>query len=311
MSEMNNNTDGVRFFRHKGLCRYLIYSNRTGILISKDVYYLWQDNNKRWSPGNRITTLYLKELTISAIYQPVHGSEDYQVEMEVLRKEAERAIRTTKKGIPVIIGGDFNAQIGRNGIDNNGTWHNRSGRKWYELDGFITPLQDRKHVVKKVKVIRSPQSDHNAVCLTLHKNISKKHVRMNRKKHVPKSRKSINWQKLWVQENEIKYRDLTKALIEEDNQDSNWEKVQKIMLTSAEQMCGENSSNINPWMNAHETEIKNTKDKIAQALSRRINTEEGYEELLRVKREISEERKKYKNWCKKWEEDWWNELADK
>ena len=39
--------------------------------------------------------------------------------MEVLRKEAERVIRTTKKGIPFIIGGDFNAQIGRNGIENN------------------------------------------------------------------------------------------------------------------------------------------------------------------------------------------------
>ena len=97
MSEMNNNTDGIRFFRHKGQCRYFIYSNRTGILISKDVYCLWQDNNRRWSPGNRITTLYLKELAISAIYQPVHGSEDYQVEMEVLWKEAERVIRTTKK----------------------------------------------------------------------------------------------------------------------------------------------------------------------------------------------------------------------
>ena len=56
---MNNNSDGIRFFRHKGQGRYLLFSNKTGILISKDVYCLWQANNRAWSPGNRITTLYL------------------------------------------------------------------------------------------------------------------------------------------------------------------------------------------------------------------------------------------------------------
>ena len=52
-----------------------------------------------------MTTLCLKELTISAIYQPVYGTENFQVELEVLRKEAERVIRTTKTGIPFIMGG--------------------------------------------------------------------------------------------------------------------------------------------------------------------------------------------------------------
>ena len=102
---MNNNSDGIRFFRHQGQGRYLIFSNKTGILISKDFYCLWQAKNRAWSPGNRITTLYLKELTISAIYQPVHGTENHQVELEVLRKEAERVIRTTKKGYTFDYGG--------------------------------------------------------------------------------------------------------------------------------------------------------------------------------------------------------------
>ena len=62
-----------------------------------------QANNRAWSLGNRITTLYHKELTISAIYQPVHGTENYQVELEVLIKEAERVARTRKKGIPLIL----------------------------------------------------------------------------------------------------------------------------------------------------------------------------------------------------------------
>ena len=71
--------------------------SKAGILIPMDVYCLWQANNRAWSPGNGITTLYLKELTISAIYQPLYGTENHQVELEGLRKEAERVIRTTKK----------------------------------------------------------------------------------------------------------------------------------------------------------------------------------------------------------------------
>ena len=107
LSDMNNNNDVIRFFRHKAQGRYLLFSNKTGVLISKDVYCLWQANNKAWSPGNRIRTLYLKELTISATYQPVHGTENHQGELKVLRKEAERVIRTTKQGIPLIMGGDL------------------------------------------------------------------------------------------------------------------------------------------------------------------------------------------------------------
>ena len=48
-----------------------------------------------------------------------------------------------------------------------------------------------------------------------------------------------------------------------------WETEQKIILTSAEQVRGKNISNINLCLNAHEIEMKEIKDKIAQALSRR------------------------------------------
>ena len=96
--------------------------------------------------------------------------------------------------------------------------------------------------------------------------------------------------------------------------------MQQIILTAAEQVCGKNSSNINPWMNIHELDIKEMKDKIAQALRkrkfmrnllRRVNTDEGNAELLRAKRKLCNERRKYKDCCKQWEEDWWNAIADK
>ena len=87
--------------------------------------------------------------------------------------------------------------------------------------------------------------------------------------------------------------------------------MQQIMLTSAEQVCCTNYSNVNPWMNAYEIDIKEMKYKIAQVLSRRnlvrrVNTEEEREELLRIKIELSDERRRYKVSSKKWEEDLWN-----
>ena len=59
----------------------------------------------------------------------------------------------------------------------------------------------------------------------------------------------------------------------------------------------------------HEKEVKELRDKITQSLSkrhllRRVTTEEGSAELLRVKRELCYEGKKYKDCCKHWEEDW-------
>ena len=76
-------------------------------------------------------------------------------------------------------------------------------------------------MVKKIKVIRAHQSDHNAACTTLHKNIGRKLKRINKREQIPKSKKNINWQKLWIQENEIRYRESTNAKIEEDNHEMN------------------------------------------------------------------------------------------
>ena len=62
------------------------------------------------------------------------------------------------------------------------------------------------------------------------------------------------------------------------------------------------------------------KDKIPLALSKRNclrhllirgNIDEGNAELLRGKTELCNERRKYKDCRKHWEEDWWSEIADK
>ena len=74
-------------------------------------------------------------------------------------------------------------------------------------------------MVKKIEVVGTLHSDHNAVCMTLHKNIVRKIARSKRRVHGPKPRRNINWQKLWFKDNKEKYRDLTKELIDKDNQE--------------------------------------------------------------------------------------------
>ena len=64
-------------------------------------------------------------------------------------------------------------------INKRSTWYNRSVRKWYELGGFVIHLQDRKYMVQKRKVIRTTESDHNAVCMNLHKDEARKLMRKN------------------------------------------------------------------------------------------------------------------------------------
>ena len=44
-------------------------------------------------------------------------------------------------------------------------------------------------MVQKVKIVRTPQSDHIAMCMTLYKNIVKKLIRMNRREYVEKMKK--------------------------------------------------------------------------------------------------------------------------
>ena len=73
-------------------------------------------------------------------------------------------------------------------------------------------------MLKKIKVVGPLYSDHNAMCMTLRKSIARNVARRNRREDVPKPRRNINWQKLWVTENDEKYRDQTKELIKDDNQ---------------------------------------------------------------------------------------------
>ena len=54
---------------------------------------------------------------ILSIYQPLAGSDDYDRELENMRSEIERIMHTHAGKKQLLIGGDFNAHIGRDRAD--------------------------------------------------------------------------------------------------------------------------------------------------------------------------------------------------
>ena len=218
VSELNMNTDGIRSYSHEKKNMFLIHSKKTGIILSKEMYNAWQNNKRKWYPCERTTTIVLKNLVLTAVYQPVFGSDNYDEEIWKIRTEIERVMAITPKTVPLFIGGDFNAQIGRSTNNGNrstgnfglvatnqqgedlkdwlnnrdlcwvnsfffvkrrGTWYNRSHNTWHEIDGFITRINDRHLSTKKVCIQRhNLLSDHNPVVITLNKSIA---VKLNKR----------------------------------------------------------------------------------------------------------------------------------
>ena len=93
LSEMNNNSDGIRLFRYKGQGRYLLYSNKTGILISKDVYCFRQANNGAWSPGGKLEMVPTSEEIMKEMEDSAPGEDGIRLGfIKKASKELQQAV---------------------------------------------------------------------------------------------------------------------------------------------------------------------------------------------------------------------------
>ena len=139
----------------------------------------------------------VNNVKLTAVYQPVSPND---MEIDEYRKQLETAISYRKKDEMLLIGGDHNAQIGKQdnkgkertlgkfglranseaGDDvvewaenknlyivdtyfrkiNRGTWCHPRTGKWYELDYFLAKIH-RNLIIKDMKVVREDRwSDH-------------------------------------------------------------------------------------------------------------------------------------------------------
>ena len=142
----------------------------------------------RWL-SNRTACVQVNGVKVMACYSPLWKTNE--AELAEMREEVEEMLRNTPRKTFILVGGDFNANIGRivsggqnatrgifgtgeaneAGINHlewiedsglcavdsffkikkRGTWHNRFNGRWYELDGFMCRQEERARKVKRVR----------------------------------------------------------------------------------------------------------------------------------------------------------------
>ena len=113
VSELNARADGIRRYTHGGKRRYLVHSRKCGILMTENVFNVWEMQGKRWQPNDRLTMVEFSHIIVVSVYQPVRGSSGYAYELANIRTELVRQVNTVTSTKRILIGGDFNAQIGQ------------------------------------------------------------------------------------------------------------------------------------------------------------------------------------------------------
>ena len=114
VTELNTFSHGIKKFETDGESMYLLHSTKTGVLMRGKWYRKWETEGRKWYPADRVTTVEFRDSILSSVYQPVRGSAQYEQQIQEVRRELERVTHGGTAKQVVVIGGDINAQIGRN-----------------------------------------------------------------------------------------------------------------------------------------------------------------------------------------------------
>ena len=168
--------------------------------------------------------------------------------------------------------------------------------------GELTPfMSDHKPVEIKLKVTPiKPQT--------------KKLMKMKQKNRQP----NIKWERLMDNECADQFREKTSERVEKclsENRGVDWNQVEKILRETALEICRKKTSEVNPWMEEHHTEVEKLKENIREGLRKRKEikrktTDEYDQSLIEAREELRQARRAYKNQLKEWEEQWWDQKAE-
>ena len=176
----------------------VIFSQKAAILLRGKCLGEWIEEGRRSMMHKRSVSVKFRDTVFTATYQPVFYGNN-QAEIEEAKEDLKRHKEWAKSNEVLIIGGDFNAQVGgmedRPGVcgnfglresnlqgvqlldfcqenelcyvnsfynhKNRGTWFSNFNKRWYELDGFLMKQNQRHKNVRKISTVwECSVSDH-------------------------------------------------------------------------------------------------------------------------------------------------------
>ena len=281
----------------------VIHSVHAGIILRGKSLDRWiREGQKVWF-NDRVVAVVLGGMRLVSTYQPIWGSDE--VAMDRFRRDLESQLGMGGRE-KLVIGGDFNASVGRNRVGRNGvygtfginemndagrdwmdwcgtnglayvnsymrharrgTWqHPRTGR-WYELDGFLVRKEERHRLVRRMKTMNEcVLSDHTAKSMTVRVN-ERRWRAIGGERRPPR----IKWEALQRIDKREEYKEKTRELMMNAEVDEwRWEDMTEVMIGAAKEVCGETTRPVaNPWTIGCEDELDGLKGNILRAVRTR------------------------------------------
>ena len=191
MSEITSREQGILWIKSRKLFGMVVYGRKTAIFLKNDWAKDWEKQGCPNWISDRVIAVEVGKQRLVSCYQPIWGKNEGEVRK--YREDLEEQLILIRRNEWLIIGGDFNSQVGgrdsivetdtcgRYGLGrtnaagedlihwmeinnlcwvnsffdhpNRGTWYNKRYKTRHEIDGFVTTREER------IKLIRNLRTD--------------------------------------------------------------------------------------------------------------------------------------------------------
>ena len=305
LTEITAESDGVVWLGEEECRVVLVHGKRCGVLLRGGAMEKWVEEGQQKWMNERVSAVVFGGMRVVSVYQPVWGTD---VEgMNEYRSALENQVAMSGRE-RLLIGGDFNANVGRgnarrgvcgkygvgrmneagrdlmdwceeNGLAyvnsfmkhaRRGTWFNLRYGRWYELDGFLVRKNERHRMIERMKTLSEwGLSDHRPKLVRVRKNVKKWRMSGTNERRVPK----IKWEVLQDESKREEYEDRTRVLLNEGEWDESvneWKKVSEVMVRAAKEVCGVREKGVtNPWVIGHEEHVRGLMTRVNEAVNER------------------------------------------
>ena len=284
----------------------VIHSERAAIVLRGQALEEWIGEGQRKWLEERVVTVVLGGMRLVSVYQPIWGTDEGA--LEGCRGEMERQVEMGGRE-KLVIGGDFNASVGRNqfrqgvcgryglGVSNEagrdlinwcdqvglayansyhrharrGTWLHPARGTWHELDGFLVRRGERAGLTRRMRTVEERVlSDHKPKMLEV-----RIETRGWRAQGGVRREPKIRWELLGREEVAEEYcrrvGEVVRGVEEQEGEElGEWEKVSKSVKAAAREVCGVVRGKIaQPWMVGREEEVSRFSEEIRVAVQER------------------------------------------